>query len=99
MPHKYAVVEPVSEQHSNIYTMWQPWNGLTQCQSSCKMSLRREGWIEDCFSLSLFIPDMVQLEQYDAGPSVSVEPDANLEVNFYFNSYYYLWVCIVFDNK
>lgn len=50
-------------------------------------------------SLFLFISDMVQLEQYDVGPSVSVEPDANVEVNFYFNSYYYLWVCIVFDNK
>lgn len=50
-------------------------------------------------SLFLFISDMVQLEQYDVGPSVSVEPDANVEVNFYFNSYYHLWVCIVFDNK
>lgn len=29
---------------------------------------------------------MVQLEVYDAGPSVSVEPDANVEVIF---SFYY----------
>lgn len=35
-------------------------------------------------SVSLIFLDMVQLEQYDASPSVSVEPDANVEVNLYF---------------
>ncbi len=33
-------------------------------------------------TLSLLFLDMVQFEQYDATPSVSVEPDANVEVNF-----------------
>lgn len=38
--------------------------------------------------LYLFL-DMVQLEQYEANPSVSVEPDGNVEVNFHF---YYYWL-------
>lgn len=37
--------------------------------------------------LCLWFLDMVQLEQYDASPSVSVEPDVHVEVRTYYWSY------------
>lgn len=35
--------------------------------------------------IPLLLLDMVQLEQYDAAPSVSVEPEVHVEVNFQLN--------------
>lgn len=37
------------------------------------------------FSASLTFLDMVQLEQYDASPIVTVDTDANTEVNLKFS--------------
>lgn len=38
-----------------------------------------------CVSPSLMFLDMVQLEQYDANPIVTVDTDANTEVNLRFS--------------
>lgn len=38
-----------------------------------------------CVPPSLMFLDMVQLEQYDANPIVTVDTDANIEVNLKFS--------------